>query len=114
MTISPYSPPSYLLWTETQFQGQRCRVGPFLSSFLKIPFRSTREKQILSVIFGSKVAFEPQVIRILLKQKTSIKKKKVDALPVTRGSKCVWWMKERGGRCGRKSLRVRIESVPAD
>lgn len=63
-------------------------LGPFLSNSSQIPFRSVRESKFCQLYLIPKVAFEPRVICILLKQKTSIKKKKtetVDALQIIRG-----------------------------
>lgn len=90
-------------------------LGPFLSNSSQIPFRSVRESKFCQLYLIPKVAFEPRVICILLKQKTSIKKKK------NGNSRCLAdykrnvlsWIKEMGGRYGRKSLRIRIEGVPA-
>lgn len=62
-------------------------LGPFLSNSSQIPFRSARESKFCQLYLIPKVAFEPQVICVPLKQKTSIKKKTetVDALQIIRG-----------------------------
>lgn len=114
MTNSPSSPPPYLLWTETRFQGQSCKVnvcvGAFSFQFLTDSFQVCKRKQILLVM-----AFEPQVICVLLKQKTSIKKTKQNSRCLADYKRNVLWrIKEMGGRYGRKSLRIRIEGVPAN
>ena len=94
-------------------------LGPFLSNSSQIPFRSAREGKFCRLYLIPKVAFEPQVVCVLLKQKTSIKKQ---TNKQKKNSRCLadykrnvlWWIKEMGGRCGRKSLRIRIEGVPAN
>ena len=70
-------------------------LGPFLSNSSQIPFRSARESKFCRLYLIPKVAFEPQVVCVLLKQKTSIKKKQkktkkktVDALQIIRGMSC--------------------------
>ena len=71
-------------------------LGPFLSNSSQIPFRSARESKFCRLYLIPKVAFEPQVVCVLLKQKTSIKKqtnkqtkkKTVDALQIIRGMSC--------------------------
>lgn len=90
-------------------------LGPFLSNSSQIPFRSARESKFCRLYLIPKVAFEPQVICVLLKQKTSIKKKKQNSRCLADYKRNVLWrIKEMGGRYGRKSLRIRIEGVPAN